>query len=165
MSSRTEPSGRSAIAVASAPAIRTYAQRGSPDHTACAANEMIHTSYVAHPMHWSRLSTVGAYEPVRPSRPRSSTMVGAPVIAPARATAASSRQPSTVPATIATTVARNDCPGATRNVAVTGMRRLIPRLAQSPNWSAKPSERGWSSVRVAGASAVVAKLSTLPTPA
>src|SRR5215204_2055347 len=79
-------------------------------------------------------------------------MVGTPVAAPARATSPSRAQPSTVPATIATAVATKDCPGATRNVAVTGMSRLIPRLAHNPSWSVKPSERGWSSTSVAGAS-------------
>src|SRR5829696_1783709 len=151
-SSRTDPSGRSAIRVATAPAISTYSQRGGSSHTAWAAKEITQISYVAQPTHCSRLSTVGAYDPERPSRPRSSTIVGAPVTAPARATAASSTQPSTVPATIATTVATNDCPGATRNVAVTGMSRLIPRFAQSPSWSEKPSGRGCCSARVAGAS-------------
>ena len=37
-----------------------------------------------------------------------------------------------VPAAIATTVATKDWPGATRKVAVTGISRLIPRLAI--NW-------------------------------
>ena len=94
-------------------------------------------------------------------------MVGAPVIAPARATRPSSTQPSAVPATIATTVATNDWPGATRNVAVTGMSRLIPRLAQRPELVGE-AERAGLVLGEGGrglARRVVMAMRTLPTPA
>ena len=153
LSNRTEPSGRNAIPVATAPAISTYgpARQSGPHRV---RGERDHPHFVRGPpdaleqVEHRRRVRAGAAEQAAQQhhRRRAGDRAGRGRPRPA------ARSRAAVPATIATTVARNDCPGATRKVAVTGMRRLIPRLAQRPNWSVKPSERGWSSVRVAGAS-------------
>jgi hypothetical protein len=57
-SSRTAPSGRSAMSVASPPATSTHGQRGVCS-TRAADSAMISTSKVAQPTHCSRLSAVG----------------------------------------------------------------------------------------------------------
>ena len=110
-------------------------------------------SIVAQPMFWAMLSTVGTTEPRRPTRPRSETMAGAPVVAPKTAEA-----PSSDGAQSAADDDGQRWPGRTEPVVVatsapvSGPNRLIPRLPHMASWSMKPSGRGGSVVRVSGAS-------------
>ncbi|MDH6111669.1 hypothetical protein P3T34_003884 [Kitasatospora sp. MAP12-44] len=100
-------------------------------------------------------STVGRYDSLVPNSPRRTAIAGAPVRAPISAATPSIAVPITVPTTIAVTAAvkESSLPGWPSTVAaLVKPIRLIPRLAQSANWSLKPSVRGGAVSSVSGAS-------------
>ena len=152
-SSRTLPSGRTAISVAPAPARSTNGQRQASPSTAVAAVAMTMISIVAQPTFWAMLSRVGTTEPRRPTSPRSDTMAGAPVVAPNIAEAPSSSAPRPQPTTMARMARPTEPVVVATRAPVSGPNRLIPRLPHIASWSTKPSGRGGSVVRVSGASA------------
>ena len=177
-SSRTLPSGRTAITVAPAPASSTNGQRQAAPSTATAAVEMTMISIVAQPMFWAMFRIVGTTEPRRPSSPRRATMAGAPVVAPIIAEAPSSSAPRAQPTTMAAMARPTEPVVVATSAPVSGPNRLIPRLPHMASWSTKPSGRGGSVVSVSGASTArpaaasgvrrsdaVTDMKTLPTPA
>ena len=151
-SSRTLPSGRTAISVAPAPAMSTNGQRQASPRIAVAAVAMTMISMVAQPTFWAMFSSVGTTEPRRPTSPRSDTMAGAPVVAPNMAEAPSSSAPSPQPTTMASTARPTEPVVVATRAPVSGPNRLIPRLPHMASWSTKPSGRGGSVVRTSGAS-------------
>ena len=105
-STRIEPSGQMVSAVVTAPAASTHTQRGSrPPVSASRPAAITSSSNTAQPRHCAMFSTVGTNEALAPSRPRSSTMAGAPVFAPSTSDAPRISPPSTEPTTIAVTAA------------------------------------------------------------
>src|SRR5215207_6540306 len=150
--SRTLPSGRTAITVAPAPAKITKGHRQDWPNTATAAVEITMISMVAQPMFCAMLSTVGTTEPRRPTRPRSVTMAGAPVVAPMIAEAPSRIAPSPQPTTIAAIASPIDPAVVAISAPVSGPNRLMPRFAHIASWSLNRSGLGGSVVRVSGAS-------------
>jgi hypothetical protein len=138
--------------VATAPAPITNGQRQASPTMATAAVEITMISIVAQPRFWAMFNTVGMTDPRRPTRPRSETMAGAPVLTPNRAEAPSSTEPRAQP----TTMARIDSPTEPTVVAINapvrGPNSEMPRLAHKANWSVNRSGRGGSVVRVSGAS-------------
>ena len=127
-SSRTLPSGRTAIAVAAAPATITNGQRQASPSTATAAVEMTMISMVAQPMFCAMLSRVGTTDPRRPTRPRSATMAGAPVVAPNTADAPSRTAPRVQPTTMAAMARPTEPTVVATRAPVSGPNRLMPRL-------------------------------------
>ena len=105
-STRIEPSGQMVNAVVTPPASSTHAHRGRcPPVSACSPAEMTSSSNTAQPRHCAMFSTVGTNDAFAPSRPRSSTMAGAPVFAPSTSEAPRISPPSAEPTTIAVTAA------------------------------------------------------------
>ena len=141
-SSRTLPSGRTAIAVAAAPAKITNGQRQAGPRIATAAVAITMISIVAQPMFWAMLSTVGRTEPRRPSMPRIETMAGAPVVAPKTAEAPSSVAPSAQPTMIARMASGTEPVVVATSAPVSGPKRLIPRLPHIASWSMKAERPG-----------------------
>jgi hypothetical protein len=152
--SRTLPSGRTAITVAAAPAKITKGQRQDWPSTATAAVEMTMISMVAQPTFCAMFSRVGTTDPRRPTRPRSETIAGAPVLAPMTAEAPSKIAPSPQPMTIAAMASPTDPAVVAISAPVSGPKRLMPRLPHIASWSVNRSGRGGSVVRVSGASRV-----------
>ena len=148
---RTAPSGRTAMAVASTPAATTNGARGRSSARE-AASAMTTISKVAQPTHCTRLTTVGSAEARRPSRPRSSTIAGTRSRADGAAVSPSSAPPRTAPTTTAATVTASGRPGRTTKAAATGSSRLMPRLPNRPAVSRSPSAASGGSARVSGAS-------------
>ncbi len=91
---------------------------------------MMISSKVDQPRFWATFSTVGAYDPRRPSGARSSTIPGTRPSAPIIAASPRRMLPATAPITIATSACSSESIG-TSPAAATITSRLTERLPQS----------------------------------
>jgi len=131
--------------------------------SAAAAEAMMISSNVDQPTFWATLSTLGAYEPLRPSGARSSTMPGTRASAPISAARPRSAFPATAPTTIASKAVRSESAG-TSSAPITITRSETERFPQSSVESRPLSTRrrsGTGSMPQLG----VLSLTLLPSPA
>ena len=101
---------------------------------------MMISSKVDQPTFCATLSTVGAYEPRRPSGARSSTIPGTRASAPISAATASSTLPITAPVTIASMASRSESAG-TSSAPITITSSETDRFPQSSAESSPVSTR------------------------